>query len=698
MSPRNACLSEPSATPNGVSDPLVNPSASGRPWRRLLPRGLLLAAVVLGIYAPVINPWQPADLLSDDFPLLADNLTVQHRLSSNPFDPPAHLATLIKLWSDPDGLDYFPLTQTVLWAQWPFFSTPNGPSGVPADPASSANQTRVAWSPGYHATNVLLHLAGAFSLWWLLSVMRTPGAFLGASLFAVHPVCVESVAWVSELKNTLSLPLFLLAAADYVRSDDLRGVSSAAESPEERRRFPSAYVRSIVLFLLAMLAKTSVVAFPLVLLLHAWWKRKTISCHDLKRAAPFFAISFALGLITLWFQTVRAIGDEKIEIGGPFSRLATAGIAILWYLRLIVWPHPLLPSYPMWEVDPPRAWQFLPWALIAAAAWWCWRHRNGWGRHALLGLGFFIMMVAPVLGFVKMSYMRISWTADHFIYAPLVGIAGLVAAGIAVLYDRSGPRTRPLIVAGTVVLIGTFACLSFRYAELWANADRLWAHTLRHNERAWTAHLGLGLAKLKRNDLDDVEPAERIEDFGALTQLKRATALRPDLAENHSGLGIVYAMKAEQASNRGDPLEAEQLLGRGIDELTLSCRLAPNNPSNWRNLVKSLWQAGRIGDVANCLPTLLRLEPDDPVLWNEYGVALAHLGRMEEAIVQFRRALQIAPGFADAKRNLGKASALRAGAIATPQRPTAGAGSAVTRPATEEPPPRAAPAERSSDR
>jgi hypothetical protein len=439
--------------------------------------------------------------------------------------------------------------------------------------------------------------------------------------------------------------------------------------------------------MLAMLAKTSVVAFPLVLLLHAWWKRRTISTGDLKRAAPFFAISLALGAITLWFQSTKAIGAEQISIGGPLSRLATAGLAIPWYLRLIAWPYPLLPSYPRWEVDPPRVWHFLSWAFITATGWWCWRHRDGWGRHALLGMGFFLVMVAPVLGFVKMSYMRISWTADHFIYVPLVGIAGLVAAGIATLYDRSALRSRPVIVAGTVFLIGVFACLSFGYAGVWANADTLWAHTLRHNERAWVAHLSLGLRKLERNHLDDVKPSQRIEDMGALSHLTKSTALRPDLPENRWGLGIAYAMLAERAANVGDKVAAEKLRNMGIDELSLACRRSPDVTSYRKSLVKALWQAGKIVDVANNLRSLLRQEQHDAVIWNEYGVALAQLGRMDEAIVQFRHAIQIAPGFPDARRNLDKATALRADGGTGPRRPPVDAGPA----ATDEAPAQAAP-------
>jgi Flp pilus assembly protein TadD len=628
----------------------------------------ILFAVLL-IYAPVCNPKHPAEWLGDDDDLLTKNLTVQHRLSADPAQPPAHLATLAKLWLAPDGLDYFPLTSTVLWAQWPLFSMAPEPSGpVPPGRAGQAVGLPVPWPTGYHATNVVLHFLGSLALWRLFSVMKIPGAFLGAILFAVHPVCVESVAWVSELKNTLSLPLFLLAAAEYVRCDDLCGGPMGPGPAGDRSRATVHLVRSVVLFLLAMLAKTSVVAFPVVILLYVWWKRNAVTARDVVRASPFFLISIVLGLVTVSFQYGRAIGGEKIIVGGAASRLATAGMSLLWYLRLLAWPYPLLPNYPRWQVDPPQAWQFLPWLVIAAVAWWCWRNRSGWGRHAILGLGFFVLMVAPVLGFVTISYMRITWAADHFIYAPMIGIVGLAAAGVAAWCDRSRPELRWRIATGTAVVIGVLAVLSFRYAARWVSPDSLWTYTLERNEACWYGHSSLGLKKLSRQHLETIEPAQRIEDLGALHHLARAVDLRPDLGDPHNNLGAAYSAMARSVAIRGDLAEAGKLLNMAIREYAEACRLLPRANSIRKNLANTLGIVGRFEEAAALLRDTLAEEPNDPVLLNNYGMALQKIGRTQEAIVQYRRALEIAPGLAEAQRNLAVASGEQADRASQPSR------------------------------
>jgi hypothetical protein len=180
------------------------------------------------------------------------------------------------------------------------------------------------------------------------------------------------------------------------------------------------------------------------------------------RAAPFFLISIVLGIVTIYYQHGRAIGQETIivppyfenglpSIKGILSRLAVAGMATLFYVATIFWPVNLLPIYTRWEIDPPKIWQLLPIPVILGAAWWFWQNRATWGRNVIFGLGFFVLMVAPVLGFITISYMRITWAADHFIYLPMIGVIALVAAAVAGWYDRLPSGERPLL-AGDVEL------------------------------------------------------------------------------------------------------------------------------------------------------------------------------------------------------------------------------------------------------
>jgi Flp pilus assembly protein TadD len=589
-------------------------------WRRPVVRAAAIMLAVLVIYAPTYR----GDWLWDDEVLLTRNLTVQHRISPDPRVPPDSLRSLAKLWFDPDGADYFPLSYTALWAQWPFFGLE---------------------SNGYHVTTILLHIAGALLLWALLAQMKIPGAWLSGLLFAIHPVCVESVAWVSETKNTLSLPLFLIAAICWVGQDD------EADTAKRQRL----YGLSILCFLLAMFAKTSVVAFPVVTLLYAWWKRGTVTKNDLILAAPLFAISIALGLLTMSYQWGRAIGEEKILIGdfftpgGFLSRLAIAGLAVFHYLASIAWPVNLLPIYPRWEVDPPQAWMFLAWPVILGAAWWMWKNRDAlspphWGRHAIFAFGFFLLMVAPVLGFVTISYMRITWVADHFIYVPMIGIIALACAGAVYGFKRPWAELRPTLVTAGALVAVAFALLSYATASHWADEDRLWEHTLARNPAAWQAHSRLGSRKLSRGDVD-----------GAHAHFQSSTRLRPDLPENHNNLGMALAARARGRARRGDAAAADVDLAAAIDRFSEACRLAPLASMSRLHLADTLTLAGRFAEADKRYAELLTTAPRNPIVLHKYGLSLLRQDRKDEAIEQFRLALSIAPHFTAARDTLALA-------------------------------------------
>jgi protein O-mannosyl-transferase len=570
-------------------DTVPSATEAGR-WRDFLLHAAIIVLAGLWVYSPAYH----GDWLWDDDQLLTANPVVQS----------GSLQGLGKLWFNPDGADFFPLSYTALWAQWPFFK--NQPTG-------------------YHVTTIVLHLIGSLLLWALLDRMRIPGAWLSSLIFAIHPVAVESVAWVSETKNTLSLPLFLLACLCWVVQDDEH------EGPR-RTRF---YLLSIVFFLLAMLAKTSMVGLPVLLLLHAWWKRGTVTVQDLIRTSPFFLISLVLGLITIQYQHGRAIGAEKILVGGVASRIATAGMAILFYLAEIVWPVNLLPIYPRWEVDPPKAWQFLAWPVIATAAAWIWANRGtadrpGWGRHALFGLGFFLLMVLPVLGFVTISYMRITWVADHFNYLPMIGVIALIGAAATRWYERSTASAQRLIIAGGAIALATCALLSFRYANAWASEDALWTHTLKTNHDAWQAHNRLGAKKFSRGDIE-----------GGFYHFTQSTRLRPDLGETHNNLGSALSAKGR--------------LDEAIKEFAVACQLTPHVPAMRVNLANALFQAGRFVEASDAFLFLLEKDPNNAALLNNYGVTLYRQGNKDEAIRQFRRALEINPTLKDSREGLAVA-------------------------------------------
>lgn len=508
-------------------------------------------------------------------------------------------AGLIDLWLAPSGADYFPLKSTVQWLEWQ------------------------AWGDhstlGYHLTSIGLHLLSALLAWRLFHRLGLRLAWLGGLLFAIHPLVVESVAWMAELKNTLSLPLLLLAMLAWLDYD-------------ERHR-PADYAKAALFFLAAMLCKTSVVMFPAVQLLHAWWRRGRISRADLRASAPFFVISLGLGLVTVWFQSRHAIGDGGVDAGGPFPRLAGAGLALAFYFRQAVFPVALMPVYPRWTLDPPSPGQFLPWLLLVLIAAWCWRWRATWGRHVLFGGGFFVLNLLPVLGFIIMAYLRISWVADHFAYLPLLGLLGLGVAGAGILEGKLAPLPRRYALGAAVVVCGLLALESRRYAALFCDAETFWTGALQRNPQAWLAHHNLGYLALQSGHWPE-----------AIAESEKALQLNPDHAGAHNNLGAAL-------TNAGRP-------GEAVGHFEQALRLGPDDAVTRCNLGSAELQLGRIPDAIGEFERALRLAPDLFEAHNNLGSALLQSGRLPEAMAHYQRALELQPGNAEVHNNLGYALAL----------------------------------------
>ncbi len=490
--------------------------------------------LILGAGLLVFRPALSAGWLWDD----------NQEVTANPVLPdPAGLA---KIWAGSAGADYFPLKTTVQWFEWRLWG---------ADPA------------GYHAVSVVLHLLSALLFWRLLCRLGLEAAWIGGLLFAVHPLVVESVAWAAELKNTLSLPLLLLAMTAYA-DFDARG----------RCRD---YGLSLLWFLLALLAKSSVVMFPCVILLHAWWRRGRIGGRDLRASAPFFALSLVLGLVTVWFQHHRAQETELVLAGGLLSRLACAGMALTFYLGKCLWPVGLSPIYPRWAVDPPAPWQWLPWLAWGAAAAWFWTRRAGWGRAALFGLGFFALNLVPVLGFATNTYMRISWVADHFAYIAILGVIGLAVAGLD--RWRVGWVKRAAIGAVVAVLF----VQSRAYTAVFHDEETLWTCTLRQNPGAWPAHYNLANRLAQRHALAEAE-----EHYRA------ALKLVPDFTDAHFNLG--------------NDLFLQGKLQAAADQYLETLRLDPGYAYGHVGLGNLLMFSGRAREAVPQYAEAHRLKPADP--------------------------------------------------------------------------------------
>ena len=548
--------------------------------RRAWLAGLALVGLTLLVYAPATR----SGFLWDDESFLTENPLIR---------APDGLR---RLWASTEPPDYFPLTSTMLWIEWRLWGE---------SPA------------GYHVVNVVLHALSCVLLWRVLLRLRVPGAWLAGLVFAVHPVCVESVAWITERKNTLPLVLYLLSLLLFLRAED-----EAAGSRRGRL-----FAASLLVFLLALLAKTSVVILPAVLLLCAWWRRGRVTGADLQRAAPFFAVAAVLGAVTAWYQSHRAIGSLVVRDDGLASRLAIAGRAVWFYLGKALWPVDLSFVYPRWSTGAVSGAAWLPLLGLVALFALLWAARRGWGRPWLFALTYFVLGLLPVLGFLDIYFMRYSLVADHWQYVSLLGIAALAGAGVALVQARAGPAAGGLVAAA---LIATLGVATWRQQAPYRDVQSLWIDTVAKNPDAWLAHNNLGGMLFASG-----RPAEAAAHFeAALRSQPEDVGIRSNFGESLLAL------------RRFDEAEAlfEEVLRR-----------QPDRAAAHDSLGLALQGLGRVDEAIAAHETALALQPGNAVTHNHLGNALYALGRLEDAAAQYSEATRLDPRYAEAHNNLGNA-------------------------------------------
>ncbi len=561
-----------------VSSPATDTSFTHRPW--LL--ALVLVIITFVAYQPV---WHAGFIWDDD-----DHLT------ANPAMTAPHGLEMI--WSSLAVSRYYPLTLTTFWIQRRFWDLNPLP---------------------YHLVNVLVHTINGLLLFLVLRRLKIPGAWVAAMLWTLHPVNVESVAWITELKNTQSALFFFLSVLCFLRS--------------EASRKQGWYALAVACGLAAMLSKPSTVVLPLALLLCVWWERGRWNRRDVVRTAPFFGLAAGMSALTIIEQRRRVlrVGAAEWQLGVG-QRLVVAGKAIWFYAAKVLWPSRLTFVYPRWTVD---AWSWRPWvptAALVAVGVALWRCRNrAWCQAVLFGGGFFVVALLPVLGFFDVFYFRYSFVADHFQYLASVGIITLVFGGGAALCDHAGSTGRRVGAAAAAFLMTALGTLTWRQGHIYQDAETLWRDTIAKDPRCWMAHnnLGLTLVSLGRTQ----------EGIG---QYEDALRIKPDHAETHYNLGIALA----QAGRMED----------AIGQYEQALRIKPEYAEAQSNLGATLGQVGRMPEAIEHLEQALRIEPDSAEVHLNLGLALVQVGRVPEAIDHWQQALRINPKYAEPHYYLGVAS------------------------------------------
>ncbi len=562
-------------------------------WNRLL--GIaILAGGILFVYWPSIT----GGFLLDD-----DVLLTQNPLIAAPDG-------LYRFWFTTESPDYWPVTNSSLWLEWRLWRM---------------NST------GYHVTNLFLHWLDSVLIWVLLKRLNIPGAFLAALLFAVHPVNVESVAWIAQRKDLLAMLFGLLSINWYLRADSSETIRAAATRRANRSMLW--YGLSLAAFVLAMLSKGSVAVLPLLLLVIVWWQRGRIGQRDLLRTAPFWVVAVVLAAVNVWFQTHgsgQAIRDVTLA-----QRIAGAGAAIWFYLMKAVAPVQLAFIYPQWNIQTENFIWWLPLLAAIAVTVWLWRQRNGtWGRATLAAWACFVISLLPVLGFTDVGFMRFSLVADHYEHLALVSIVALVAAGIYQFYERRKNAGAILPIAAAVVIVGVLAVLARNQSALYASAETLYLDTLAKNPDCWMAHYNLGVAYNAAG-----QPKLAIPHF------EEALRQHPDYPECEVSLGL-----------------AESRLGRtaeAIDHYRRVLEMHPDFAEAHNNLGLALADAGRFDEALEQYQAALKTKSNSADVQNNLGTALAGLGRTDEAILHYQAALRIDPANAQAQNNWGSALAAK---------------------------------------
>jgi tetratricopeptide (TPR) repeat protein len=538
---------------------------------------IVLAALAV-FYRSLHGEW-----LWDDETLITQNRDLQN------------LVGLARIWFAAPVTDYWPVTWTLLWVEWHLW----GNHPLP-----------------YHLVSVALHVWSAFLIWQLLERLGLKWGWLGGLLFVIHPLAVESVAWISEIKNTLSLPCYLLALHAWLDFD-------------QHRREPD-YRRSVLYYLVAMLAKSSVVMLPAVLLLYTWWRRNRITRDEVKRMIPYVAIALVLGLLTIYFQNSHTPEEDFVRQRGILAKLSGAGVAVFFYISKFLLPYQLLPIYPLWPIEPPSLLQLstLPFLILMLAG--LWTQRRGWGRHALLGAGFFLLNLAPVSGLLVMSYMNISWVADHLVYLPMIGLIGLTVAGFEALHRRMNAFFQPILI-GVVALLGlALAWQSHAYSARFASQIGLWTYTVAHNPESFLAHGNLGRSYFQ---------AGRNEE--ALDQAELALKLRPDLAEEYNDAADALSRMPGR-------------LPEAISEYEAALKVEPNYPLARVNLGIALERDNRADDAIAQFKQALQEDPQDFRAHYNLADALASdSAQAPAAVAEYQAALQLNPDSARVHNNLG---------------------------------------------
>ena len=476
---------------------------------------------------------------------------------------------------------------------------------------------------GYHLINILLHAFNAILLWKILKFLSVPGAFLAALLFALHPVHVESVAWITERKNTLSGAFYLLSAWCYLR---------CMLAPDGQKHAGKLYALSLLLFIAAILSKSVTATLPAALLMVLTWKRRRFEWEDVTPLLPMLIAAIPMAMVTAWVEK-NIVGTMYLNWDlSVVDRCLIAGRATWFYAGKLLVPLQLTFIYPRWAIDAGTWWQYLfPISALALVGLFVWQ-RPRLGGGPLVAILFFGGTLVPALGFVDVYPMRFSFVADHFQYLASIGLLTLAAAACTT-WSKQLPGEAEVVslrTIGAASLLLILGILAWHNCAKYQNLDTLWSDTVSKNPGSQIANASLGTL---RGDQGRFREAQEL--------LLHAIELDAEYAEAYNNLAIIDG----ELGN----------MQQAYEHIQKSIQLQPGYAKAYFNLAIWFERQANLPQARANLEKAISLEPSFSQAHNRLGMVLFQMGNRKASIDHFQRAVELDPMYKEAQLNLDRA-------------------------------------------
>ena len=524
------------------------------------------------------------------------------------WDDPAHvlfdadlqsLSGLWKIWFTKATQQYYPLVYSSFWIEWQIFA--DNPLG-------------------YHIVNVLLHSANAIVFALILKRLGLRGAWAAALIFALHPVHVESVAWISERKNVLSGLFYLASLLVFLKSED--------SEDEDGTSTTKLYILSFILFILALFCKTVVSTLPVIFIIIRWMRARPFDRSFILRLVPFFAVGLAMGLVTVWWEATQ-VGAGGIEWEMSFLQRLMLPARVVWfYLVKLFIPIKLTFIYPRWTPDPALLWQWVFIFKLAVAFVLLFAYRSKISRAPVAALICFVITLFPALGFIDVFPFRYSFVADHFQYLASLFIIALIVGVVDGLIINFARAVKPTAIFVTLVIALVLGLLTWQQGYAYKDPETLWRDVLAKNPTAWIAHTNLGQLLYERGETEV-----------AIEHYQRAVTLWPNSREARHNL-------ASSLFKEGKIIDAETHFRAALS-------LAPNASHSLSELAVLLSATGRLKEARKLALRATDINPGNADIQNSLGIVLLRSNMAGQAMASFAQAVRIKPDFTEAHNNIG---------------------------------------------